>query len=544
MPVMRAPLRWTLTLLLALVGALSIPGVASAANPSLDVSPQTAQRGQAVTLTYTLNQQNYSCTPNDEVSFSIDNQQPFAVKPLTQACTSSAQYTVPSSSSCGSHDFTATFRDANGGEHPEWTATHKLTVKCVVLPTVTIKPTVSIGPSPTPSATPSPTPSPTASPTPSATPSVTPTPTPTQTLAPAASATPVTAVSPPDFPTPGGGSSAPWVIGGAALGLVGLGGSLVLLRPKVGTPIAAGIAGISVLAGAGLAVLAPSAPPKPVITGSYVVGPGSGCGKGDIPVNGGFYDLDVPTNLLRFHPSGSSSDTGFWTESVSGTGQGSTVCLRLGRDVVWKVRDKALDQAKPSGAVSCQTTESLLGGGFAFPWGISGLSSYPKPPMSWQASSAPYTAGPAPTATVSALCAELPDGVRTYVTTGSTAAPGTATAHCFPGDTVLNGGFSGAHVQGSYPIENGWAAQLAAGGGSAYAVCVKPSKGLGIRSTTVGSGDGVATCPGTDTVLAGGWSSGSDYDGLQHFHPEGDGWRSEAPGGGATAYVLCLHRYA
>ena len=164
--------------------------------------------------------------------------------------------------------------------------------------------------------------------------------------------------------------------------------------------------------------------------------------------------------------------------------------------------------------------------------------------MSWSASNAPYTAGPAPTATVSALCAELPDLVRTYVKSGSSPAAGIATASCYPGDVVLNGGFSGAQVHGSYPVANGWAAQLGAGGGSAYAVCVKPSRGLGIRSTTVASGSGVATCPGTDTVLAGGWSSGTDYDGLQHFHPEGDGWRSEAPSGGATGYVLCLHRYA
>jgi hypothetical protein len=353
----------------------------------------------------------------------------------------------------------------------------------------------------------------------------------------------VTAVSPPDFPTPGGGSSAPWVIGGAALGLAGLGGSLLLLRPKVGTPIAAGLAGISVLAGAGLIVLAPSDAPKPVITGSYVAGPRSGCAKGDIPVNGGYHDLNVPTALLRFHPVGSSSDVGYWNSSIS-TGETYTVCLRLGRSVVWKVRDTTLDQAKPTGGVSCQTTESLLSGGFAFPWGISRLSSYPRAPMRWDASNAPYTDGPAPTASVSALCAELPDGVRTYVTTGSTAAPGVATARCFPGDTVLNGGFAGAQVQGSYPVAAGWAAQLGTGGGSAYAICVKPSRGLGIRSTSVASGDGVATCPGTDTVLAGGWSSGTDYDGLQHFDPEGDGWRSESPSGGATAYVLCLHRYA
>ena len=309
-------------------------------------------------------------------------------------------------------------------------------------------------------------------------------------------------------------------------------------------PVAAGVAGIAVVAGAALAVLGPGDATKPVILGSYVAGPGEGCAKGDIPVSGGFYDLDVPTDLLRFHPAGSSSDTGYWNVSVGGTGQGSTVCLRLGRSVVWKVRDASLDQAAPKGGVSCQTPESLLGGGFALPWGIAGLSSYPQAPMRWNATGSPYTDGPAPVATVDALCAELPEGMKTYVTSASTPAAGIATAHCFPGDQVLNGGFSGAQVHGSYPVDAGWAAQLGAGGGAAYAICVKPSKALGLRSTTVAYGPTTASCPGNDTVLGGGWSSGSGYDGLQHFEPEGDGWRAEAPKGDVTAYVVCLHRYA
>jgi hypothetical protein len=548
MPVMRAPLRWTLTLLLALIGALSVAGAAAAADATLKVTPSSGPTATPVELLYdasTLFQQCPSAsTQGVTVRFSFDNKVIGTGDLDPQTCQSEITYVV-TSRKCGGHTFVAEGVWPNNQGTFGKTQPKPFTLTCVQ-PSVTIRPSISIAPSPSRSATPSPTPSPTASPTPSATPSASPsaTPTPSATLAPESTAEPVTAVSPPDFPTPGGGSGAPWVIGGAALGLLGVGGSLVLLRPKVGTPIAAGVAGVSVLAAAGLIVLAPSDAPKPVISGSYVTGPGAGCAKGDIPLNGGFYDLDVPTSLLRFHPSGSSSDVGYWTESVSGTGQGSTVCLRLGRSVVWKVRDKALDQAKPSGSVSCQVDESLLGGGFAFPWGISQLSSYPKPPTGWQASNAPYTAGPAPTATVSALCAELPDGVKTYVTSSSTAAAGIATASCYPGDKVINGGFSGARVQGSYPVDAGWAAQLGTGGGSAFAVCVKPSKGLGIRSTTVASGDGVATCPGTDTVLAGGWSSGSDYNGLQHFHPEADGWRSESPSGGATAYVLCLRRYA
>jgi hypothetical protein len=327
------------------------------------------------------------------------------------------------------------------------------------------------------------------------------------------------------------------------LAIIGAAVAIALVRPKTGTPVAAGVAVVSVLAGIGVAALAPSSPPKPVIIGSYAVGAGEGCGKGDIPVAGGFHDLGVPTDLLRFHPAGSSSDTGYWNVSVGGTGDGSTVCLRLGQPVVWQVRDRSLDQAKPVGAVSCQTQESLLGGGFAFPWGIGGLSSYPQAPKRWAAANAPYTDGPAPIATVHALCAQLPDGLTTYVQTAASAAAGIATAHCFPGDVVLGGGFSGAQVHGSYPLAGGWAAQVGAGGGSAYALCTKPGKALGVKSTSVASGEQVATCPGSDTVLAGGWSSGTDYDGLQHFEPEGSGWRAEKPSGATTAYVLCLRHY-
>jgi hypothetical protein len=538
MPAMRRTLRWALPLLVALL-ALAPAAPASAASPTLTVTPQSQERGQSVTLEYSLNVSGYSCSPDypDRVSFSIDGHQPFAVQALTQSCTAGAQYSVPLTASCGSHDFLARFKDANGTDHPEWSATHKLTVKCVVVPTVTLSPRPSRTPSPTASATASPTPSPTASATPTATPSATPTPT----FA-SSSPQPVIAVEPPDIPGPSGSSKAPWYGGGIAVGVLALAGAWFLVRPRAGTPVAAGVAVAGLAATAGLFAFAPSDPPVPVILGSYPIGDGEGCANGDIPVAGGFYSLDIPAGLLRFQPRGSSSESGYWETSVSGTGHQSAVCLRLGTKVVWRVRSRTLSPTAPSGAVSCQTPESLLGGGFAFPWGLAALSSYPQAPMRWAAANGPYTDGPAPEGEVSALCAELPEGLRTYVTTAS--GSGTVDAYCFKGDHPLGGGYAGRAVDGSYPNADGWTV-TASGTASAYALCYHPSRRLGLRTSyPVQSLDGDAVCGSGDVLLGGGWQSGTTLDGLQHFEPNGSGWKAEQPSGGpTTAYALCAKRW-
>jgi hypothetical protein len=561
MPAMRASLRWALTLLLAALALAVAPASpALASSPTLDASPSSAQVGAHVHLNYHENM-GATCSSGDQVWFRVDSQQtqPFAKSDPQQDCSATAGFTVPSQWSCGSaHTFYADmYWAANGpSEDTSTFAQTSFTVTCPkpsatpsptptktsVLPLPTILPTHSPTASPTPSPTASPTLSPTASPTPSATPTATPTPTAIPTAT--GSAAPVTAVEPPDFPTPGGSSGTPWIVGGVVLGVAGVAGSLVFIRPKAGTPIVAGISIVSVVVGGGLALLGPADQPKPVITGSYTVGDHEGCGKGDIPVNGGFYDLGTPTNVMRFRPAGSSSDTGYWETSAGAVSQGSTVCLRVGRPLVWRVRDNEMPADKASGGVSCQTPESLLSGGFAFPWGLNGLSSYPQAPMRWSASNASYTDGPAPDAIVSALCAELPDGLRTYVATSSTAGAGVTTAHCFSGDAVLNGGYAGSHVEGSYPVDAGWAAKLGEGGGAAYAICFHPSRTFGLRSTSTHSGTGDASCDATESVLAGGWSTGTDLDGLQHFEPSGDGWKSELNGpAGGTAYVLCARHY-
>jgi hypothetical protein len=383
----------------------------------------------------------------------------------------------------------------------------------------------------------SPTPSPTASATPTATPSATPTPTFATSSPP-----PVIAVEPPDIPGPSGSSKAPWYGGGIAVGVLALAGAWFLVRPRAGTPVAAGVAVAGLAATAGLFAFAPSDPPVPVILGSYPIGDGEGCAHGDIPVAGGFYSLDIPAGLLRFQPRGSSSESGYWETSVSGTGHQSAVCLRLGTKVVWRVRSRTLSPTAPSGAVSCQTPESLLGGGFAFPWGLAALSSYPQAPMRWAAANGPYTDGPAPEGEVSALCAELPEGLRTYVTTAS--GSGTVDAYCFKGDHPLGGGYAGRAVDGSYPNADGWTV-TASGTASAYALCYHPSRRLGLRTSyPVQSLDGDAVCGSGDVLLGGGWQSGTTLDGLQHFEPNGSGWKAEQPSGGpTTAYALCAKRW-
>jgi hypothetical protein len=354
----------------------------------------------------------------------------------------------------------------------------------------------------------------------------------------------VSAVEPPRFSGPSGPSKTPWYVGGAALGLLGLAGSWFLVRPRTSTPVFAGVAVASIAAASGLALLAPADPPTPVVLGSYDVGDGEGCALGDVPIAGGFYDLDTPSNLLRFQPRGSSSEPSYWETSVGGTGHGSTVCLRLGRPVVWRVHTRTLPPTAPSGAVSCQTSESLLGGGFAFPWGLSRLSSYPQAPTRWVAANAPYADGPAPQAQVTALCAELPEGVHTYVTTAS--GTGGAQAYCFKGDHALGGGFAGAGVDGSYPSADGWTVSGSSGSVSAYALCFHPSRALGLRTSydvqSIDGGD--AQCSSGDVLLGGGWQSGTDLNGLQHFEPNGSAWKVERGGGGpVTAYALCAKRW-
>jgi hypothetical protein len=326
------------------------------------------------------------------------------------------------------------------------------------------------------------------------------------------------------------------------VGLLALAGAWFLVRPKASTPVAAGVAVAGLAAAAGLFAFAPSDPPVPVILGSYPIGDGEGCAAGDIPVSGGFYSLDTPSGLLRFQPRGSSSESGYWESSVSGTGHASAVCLRLGTKVVWRVRTRTLPPTAPSGAVSCQTPESLLGGGFAFPWGLTALSSYPQAPMRWGAADGPYTDGPAPEGEVSALCAELPDGLRTYVTTAS--GSGTVDAYCFKGDHPLGGGYAGGTVDGSYPNADGWTVSSSTTA-SAYALCYHPSRRLGLRTSyDVQAVGGDAVCSSGDVLLGGGWQSGTTLDGLQHFEPNGHGWKAEQPSGGpTTAYALCAKRW-
>jgi hypothetical protein len=162
--------------------------------------------------------------------------------------------------------------------------------------------------------------------------------------------------------------------------------------------------------------------------------------------------------------------------------------------------------------------------------------------MRWAAANGPYTDGPAPAGEVSALCAELPEGLRTYVTTSS--GSGTVTASCFSGDHPLGGGYAGRDVGGSYPTSDGWVV-TSSGAASSYALCYHPSRRLGLRTSYAAESTGSdAACSSGDVLLGGGWQSGTSLDGLQHFEPNGSAWKVLQPTGGpATAYALCAKRW-
>lgn len=550
---MRSCARLAVVVLLALLG-LGLPAPAQAATPTLTVTPPSGPAGTRVTLRYDGHTDPQTCPPatagDDQVRFAegtlVLGSRPF--NPNT--CTAQLVVALPSSGSgatCGPHALTATPRfAAQGFDDVANAATATFTVTCAT-PTVTVPPRPSRTPSPTASSTPSPTASPTASPTPSSTP----TPTPTRVLA-TSSAQPVVAVEPPDLSGPSGSSGTPWYVGGAALGLVAVAGSWFLVRPKAGTPVAAGVAVAGVAAGVGLLLLAPSDPPTPVVLGSYVAGPGGGCAAGDAPLTGGFHVLDVPPQLLHHEPKGSSSDTGWWDASAAGTSESSTLCLRFGTKVTWRVRSAALAGSPARAGVSCQTTEQLLGGGFYVPWGLAGPEgTHPEPPARWAVLTGAEPADLPPIrATASALCAELPDGVRTYSVTGSGASGGAATARCYPGDAVLGGGYAGTAVRGSHPVDGGWQVELGAGTGSAYALCYHPSRALGLRASHVqqasvsGEYQATAECGAGEALLGGGWTTGHGIGAMQHFRPEGTRWVVALPApGDVTAYALCARRW-
>lgn len=535
---MRSP-RLLVLGLLGLLLVLAVP--ASAASPTLTVSPTSGPKGTKVRLMYHLNVAGYSCS-GGHVDFSYDaGQQPFATTPLTQSCTAQASFVIPVSSMPGVHRFYGRFTDANGGTQPAWTA---WTTFAVTLPVRTPSPTPSPTASPTPSPTASPTPSPTPTATPSATPSAVPAALPTP--SPTATALPVATV-PPGLPS-GGSSGTPWVVGGALLGLAGAAlGAGVLRARGAGTPVWVGVTVVSVLAGTGLALKPLTDPVTPLVLGTYAA-EGGQCADGDLALSGGFHVLDTPPVLLHHEPAGDS-----WDAAPSGTGTSYAVCLHLSAKVPYQVRTATLGGDPPHAGVSCQTPEQLLGGGFYVPWGLAGRQgSHPEAPSRWAAVVGPEPADlPAINATVSALCAELPDGIKTYTTLGSTAVSGVATARCFPGDVVLNGGYAAGEVRGSHPIDGGWQAEVGFGGGTAYALCVKPSRALGIRSTYVrqtavtGEYQAGADCDAGGQVLGGGWTSGGGLSGLQHFRPDGAGWVVALPErGDVTSYALCAKRYS
>ncbi len=553
---MRAP-RLLLLGLLAVLVCLAAP--ASAASP-LKASPTHGPQGKPVTLTYTLPASGYSCGGGqppyyDHVDFFFDDaQQPFATEALSQSCTATATFTQTGGLPCGGYTFGARFTDANGGAHPEWSGSASYTVTCAQ---PTKSPTPSPKPSPTRSRRASPTPSPTASPTATATP----TPTPTATVTPSATAaaglptpsptrTALPVATPPSDLPSGGSSSAPWVLGGVVLGVAGLGASFGLLRPRgAGTPVLAGVSLLSVLAGTAVALKPVTDPVTPLVLGTYAV-QGAACAGNDIPISGGFHVLDVPPVLLHHEPN--AYGLAAWDASASGTSESSTVCLRLSSKAPWTAHRTILSGNPPHGAVSCQTTEQLLGGGFYVPWGLSGRQgSHPEAPARWAAVVGPEPSDLPPiSATVSALCAQLPEGVKTYTVLGSTAVTGTATARCYPGDVVLNGGHAGGEVRGSHPVDGGWQAELGFGGGTAYALCVHPSRILGIRSTYVRQAavshdyQASAACDASGQLLGGGWTTGGGIGGLQHFRPDGNSWVAALPDrGDVTSYALCARRY-
>lgn len=549
---MTSPRRWAL--LAVLVGAaLALSSApARASGETLTASPKSGPVGTTVQLTYSMNG---GCGQNEGANFFLDAT-PIGSRPVNQqTCTSTLSYKVKTAT-CKAHQFSAAWHYPGQEQTLYGQATASFTVTC---PHPTKSPTPSPKPSPRPRQTSAaPAPSRTANPTPSAT--RTPTPTPSATATPSRSAVPLVTASaspagvatPPDGLDDGGSSGTPWVVGGALLGLAGLGASFGLLRPRgTGMPVVAGVAVVSVLAGTALALKPLTDPPTPVVLGSYDAG-GSACAAGDVPLTGGFHVLDVPPALLHHEPHGSSDSGGWWDASASGTSESSTLCLRLGREVPWTVRTATLAGNPPHAGAGCQTTEQLLGGGLYVPWGLAGREgSHPESPARWAVVTGPEPADlPAIAASVRALCAELPGGLRTYTVLGSTAVTGTATARCFPGDAVLNGGYAGGEVRGSHPVDGGWQAELGFGGGTAYALCYHPSRELGLRASHVrqdavsGAFQATAGCDAGDQLLGGGWTTGHGLAAMQHFRPQGTSWVVALPSrGDVTAYALCARRY-
>lgn len=290
----------------------------------------------------------------------------------------------------------------------------------------------------------------------------------------------------------------------------------------------------TVLALASACVLTPTeavAATDPIVVASYVTNAQSGCETGDLPLAGGYHAYGDP-HLLHLHPEGGSGSRGTWNVDHESVGPTDVVCLDLGRPVTWTVRSKNLSPGSPDGSVSCQTNESLLGGGYYLAWGPGGMTrSHPEPPMKWHVKGAPYTEGDAPSATTYALCAELPTEARTYTVTANGSGAGDVTASCFAGHAVIGGGWAGPNVRGSGPVDGGWTASFGDGGGSAYAVCVPPGAVLGLERTyaatsaSAGSSSAfvTASCNAGDVLLGGGWRSGGPLSTLRVFEPLGAG---------------------
>ncbi len=346
------------------------------------------------------------------------------------------------------------------------------------------------------------------------------------------------AAVPPSEP-PDGRPLTPWVAAGAVLSLAGLWTAFTVLRPRLGTPVVAGVSVASVVLGTGLALKPLTDPPPSLVVGTYVVG-GSACRTGDLPVTGGFANRPTSAGPLVDAPRGAT-----WVAGASGS---AVVCLQLDKKVPSSVRTATPTDDPLQARVSCRTSEQLLGGGFAVPNGRSGPhGSHPAPTKQWVAAVGSRADAPPGWPAVAAMCAQLPGGLFTYVAEGGITSVGSALAACSPGDVVLNGGYGGAQVRGSHPVDGGWQVELGEGGGSAYALCTHPGHDLGITKTSVrqasGTGQAVATCePGT-RVLGGGWTSGTGLGRLLRFAPAGNGWVAALPTQGeVTAYALCLRR--
>ena len=115
---------------------------------------------------------------------------------------------------------------------------------------------------------------------------------------------------------------------------------------------------------------------------------------------------------------------------------------------------------------------------------------------------------------------------------------------------MLNGGYEADHPLGSHPVDGGWAAEVGAGGGKAYALCYKPSATLGLRASHVRTDSvtnafqGTASCDSGDQLLGGGWKTGTGIGGMQHFRPQGTSWVAAlASRGDVTSYALCARKW-